>query len=164
MREFLIRYSTDKNISILFVLFLIFNLWILPRMMPAEPLDLEIYYNAEEAFDKVHGFSKEIRESYKMVLIFWDMLYPLVYSTLFSFVIFRLWQNEKLSLLPFFILFFDITENICIFKILVQYPEKTIFWGSMAGISTAIKWLFSLFTILIVMTGFIQKVFLKKRQ
>lgn len=64
MREILIRFSTGRNISILLVLFLVFNIWILPGMIQGEkPLDLEIYYTAEEAYQRIDSFPKEIRES-----------------------------------------------------------------------------------------------------
>ncbi|MCL6260217.1 hypothetical protein M3O96_14040 [Aquiflexum sp. TKW24L] len=163
MNRFLTKFSTNRNIAILFVLFLGFNLWILPSMMPGEkPLDLEIFYTAEEAYVKVEGFSSEVRESYRMGLMVSDMLYPMVYGALFSFVIFRLWQNEKLVALPLFIMIFDIIENIGIINVLILYPEKSHFWGSLAGISTAIKWSFTAITILIVLVGVGKKVLLKK--
>jgi hypothetical protein len=124
-------------------------------MMPGEkPLDLEFYYTAEEAYSRLSGFSEEIRESYRMGLMVTDMIYPIVYSLLFSFIIFRLWKNEKLALLPFMILLFDFIENISIITMLVFFPEKIIFWGTLAGISTSLKWLFSVLTLIFVFIGF----------
>jgi hypothetical protein len=124
-------------------------------MMPGEkPLDLEINYTAEEAHSRLSGFSEEIRESYRMGLMVSDMIYPIVYSLLFSFIIYRLWQNEKLALLPFMILIFDFIENISIITMLVFFPEKIIFWGTLAGISTSLKWLFSVLTLIFVFIGF----------
>jgi len=163
MKDFLAHFSTNKNISLLFVLFLGFNLWILPGMMPGEkPLDLEIFYTSDEAYAKINRFTPEIRESYRMGLMVSDMLYPLVYGALFSFLIFRLWQNEKLVIFPLAILLFDVIENISIINVLILFPEKSHFWGSLAGISTAIKWTFSALTILVVLTGVGKKISLKK--
>lgn len=109
MKDFLAHFSTNKNISLLFVLFLGFNLWILPGMMPGEkPLDLEIFYTSDEAYAKINRFTPEIRESYRMGLMVSDMVYPLVYGALFSLLIFRLRQNEKLVIFPFGILLFDV--------------------------------------------------------
>lgn len=163
MKDFLAHFSTNKNISLLFVLFLGFNLWILPSMMPGEkPLDLEIFYTSDEAYAKINRFTPQIRESYRMGLMVSDMVYPLVYGALFSFLIFRLWQNEKLVIFPLGILLFDVIENISIINILILFPEKSHFWGSLAGISTAIKWTFSALTILVVLSGIGKKIFLKK--
>lgn len=163
MKDFLAHFSTNKNISLLFVLFLGFNLWILPGMMPGEkPLDLEIFYTSDEAYAKINRFTPEIRESYRMGLMVSDMVYPLVYGALFSLLIFRLRQNEKLVIFPFGILLFDVIENISIINILNLFPEKSDFWGSLAGISTAIKWTFSALTILVVLSGIGKKILLKK--
>ena len=164
MRDLLTQFSTNRNMFILFVLFLGFNLWLLPSMMPGEkPLDLEFFYTAEEAYARIERFSPEIRDGYRMGLMISDMLYPLVYSALFSFAVFRLWQNEKLAFLPLFILLFDVIENICIINILDLYPEKSFIWGTLAGFSTAVKWIFSVITILIVLIGIAKKLLLKKR-
>lgn len=163
MKDFLAHFSTNKNISLLFVLFLGFNLWILPGMMPGEkPLDLEIFYTSDEAYAKINRFTPEIRESYRTGLMVSDMLYPLVYGALFSFLIFRLWQNVKLVIFPLAILLFDVIENISIINILILFPEKSHFWGTLAGIATTIKWTFSTLTILVVLTGIGKKVLLKK--
>lgn len=163
MRDFLAYFSTNKNISLLFVLFLGFNLWILPGMMPGEkPLDLEIFYTSDEAYDKIYGFTPEIRESYRKGLMVSDMLYPLVYGALFSFLIFRLWQNEKLVIFPLAILLFDVIENIGIINVLTLFPKRSHFWGTLAGFSTSIKWFFSTLTIMIVLTGLGKKVLSKK--
>jgi hypothetical protein len=132
-------------------------------MMPGEkPLDLEINYTAEEAYLRLSGFSEEIRESYRMGLMVSDMIYPIVYSLLFSFIIYRLWQNEKLALLPFMILIFDFIENISIITMLGLFPEKSIFWGTLAGISTSLKWFFSALTLIFVVIGFGKKALEKK--
>lgn len=164
MREFLTRFSTDKNLLILLILFLGFNIWILPSMLPGEkPLDLEVFYTADEAYARVGGFSPELRESYKMGLLISDMLYPLVYSTFFSFLIFRLWQNLMLAFIPLFILLFDFIENTSIINILILYPEKSLFWGILAGISTSIKWFFSAFTLITVLVGIIKKAFSRNK-
>jgi len=163
MRKSLVRFSTYKNIFFLFVLFLGFNLWILPSMMPGEkPLDLEVYYTAEEAYLRLSGFSEEIREGYRMGLMVSDMIYPIVYSLLFSFIIFRLWPNEKLALLPFKIFLFDFIENVSIITMLGLFPEKSIFWGTLAGISTSLKWFFSALTLIFVVIGFGKKALEKK--
>jgi hypothetical protein len=164
MKIFLTKFSTNRNIVLLFVLFLGFNLWILPSMMPGEkPLDLEVFYTSDEAYAKVDGFSPEIRQSYRLGLMVSDMLYPLVYGALFSFVIFRLWSKINLATLPLFILLFDITENLSIINLLILYPEKSLFWGSLAGISTAIKWSFTAVTILMVLLGVGKKCWSKNK-
>ncbi|MCS4433400.1 hypothetical protein [Aquiflexum gelatinilyticum] len=163
MRKFLVRFGSYKNIFFLFVLFLGFNLWILPGMMTGEkPLDLEINYTAEEAYSRLSRFSEEIRESYRMGLMVSDMIYPIVYSLLFSFIIFKLWQNEMIALLPFTILVFDFIENFSIITMLGLFPEKSIFWGTLAGISTSLKWFFTAITLIFVVIGFGKKTLEKK--
>jgi hypothetical protein len=52
------------------------------------------------------------------------------------------------------ILLFDFIENISIITMLVFFPEKIIFWGTLAGISTSLKWLFSVLTLIFVFIGF----------
>jgi hypothetical protein len=132
-------------------------------MMPGEkPLDLEVYYSAEVAFERLSEFSEEIRKSYRMGLMVTDMIYPIVYSLLFSFIIFSLWQNEKFAVLPFIILVFDFIENISVITMLGLFPEKSIFWGTLAGISTSLKWFFSALTLILVVIGFGKKALEKK--
>lgn len=92
MTDLLVKYSNWKVILGLFLLFVIFSALAFPtyqaRMTAAageqfEPLDMRSSYSREEVVADFQKLGTEGRSVYKTVVGRIDMLYPLLYGSLF---------------------------------------------------------------------------------
>lgn len=125
-------------------------------------IDLELYYNTEKLFSMIEAYGDEGREVYRNFAMTWDLLYPVVYSTLLA--LFMSWliqrsvdrtsQMRLLNLLPFGAMLFDWTENASVIALLTVYPDKPSLIAHLASIATALKWAISAVA-LAVMAGFL---------
>lgn len=123
-------------------LFVLFN-FLLNYFLPSEyALDLKFAYSVDQAYYAISNLSKPDREIYRFGIFALDFPYMLVYGLLASGLLFCLWRNKIFVLIPLFIVFFDLLENILIIIILNNYPIEKPALAVMASFATTSKWLF----------------------
>jgi hypothetical protein len=162
MKHFAKKYSTTRNIISLLILWILFNIgfFIAFTNLDGQLLDLKLYYNAAEAQEMIHSYGSDGRTIYINGILWLDYLYPIVYSLLLIFIIFRLGSNTKLSVIPLPAIIFDYLENSSIVWMLYKYPE-TYSIGNISGIFTLLKWSFVIISILVIIVLVIKKVKIK---
>ena len=144
MRSFIQKYATWKSILILLGIVLLFQFLWFPRFLPkgehAVMIDTEMAYNAEDAYEIIGNYTDNMRQRYILGEITLDLVFPVIYTFLFSFLIFFLYKNATLALFPFLTLFFDYLENTGIVIILSAYPNKIMWLATITSVISLIKW------------------------
>ena len=87
-----------------------------------------------------------------------DVIYPLVYTLLFSFALYLLFKSVKLAKFPFLILIADYLENIGIYNILKAYPEELNELVWLTSTVTSIKWILAIIAVVIILFGLFHKI------
>lgn len=156
--------------AVFYMIFFLINVGNLGRLMKrtgVQILDTRFYYSAESAWDAFTSFGEEGRLAYRNDLWF-DSVFTLVCGwflfCLIGYLINRLREEDsKLGLVllfPLLGMIFDLAENLLILSMLFQYPRQLLLAGSLAGIATCHKSIFSaatLVTILLLLIAVLRK-------
>jgi hypothetical protein len=122
-------------------------------------VDLEFYYSPEKVFGMISAYGEEGRAVYRNFAMTWDILYPVVYSTLLALVISILLRNTSLensamrmlNLLPFGAMIFDWLENAGIVAMLTAHPQTPSTVARLASAATTAKWSVSALCLLVLL-------------
>ncbi len=159
--DFLNKKATWKSILILLGLTIIFNLVIFPLLQSENQditiLDSQFSYTSKEAYNILAKYNSEELKQYFIVELTVDLIYPIIYTMFFSFLIFKLSKKSYLSLLPLLILLSDYFENIGIAIIIDYYPQKMPSFVTLISSFTTLKWTLVAISILIIFALLIQK-------
>ena len=130
-------------------------MFVFPRVLPVdkEPLDLQPYFSAERAYQLIATFDDNLRQRYLVTEMTVDVIYPVVYTLLFSFIIMMLYGSVQLAKVPFLILIADLIENTGIVLMLKNYPEKLETLATITGVFTSLKWCMVLISVSIILFG-----------
>ncbi|MFC3415317.1 hypothetical protein [Algoriphagus hitonicola] len=162
MRSFLNFVSRPVSIFVLAILLILFN-GLLMLSMPKEfALDLKFAYSASDVFFALDSMGTDMREFYRIGIWLLDFPYMLVYTLFFTGVIYRLWGENKLLLLPVVIGFFDLLENVMVLYLLDTFPDIPGVLANMASFFTTSKWIFVLFMMASVLGGLIRMIIHRK--
>ncbi len=166
MRTFITKYTSWKSILILMGLMLLFEFVFFPQFLPkgehARSLDTEIAYNADDAYEIIENYTDSMRQRYIYGEVTLDLVFPVIYTLLFSFLIFFLFKNTRLALFPFIQLIFDYLENTGIVILLSAYPNKIMWLATTTSVFSMVKWVLVGVTALIVLLGAVRFV-IKRR-
>jgi len=139
-------------------IFLLFSALILPNQAEAANVysgevgspDTSFFYSAEELYQFAEAYGSKGRSDYVRAQLTFDVVWPLVYLVFLTTAISwatqkygkmgRFWQ--RLNLVPVFGLLFDYLENGAAAVVMARYPETTPLLPTLAGILTALKWIF----------------------
>ncbi len=124
-------------------------------------IDTRLYYTPAELYGMMDAYGEQGRVGYALNHVTADLLFPLVYSFFFgtaiSFLFLRAFTHnsriQRLNLTPFALLAVDLVENISLLVLLLAFPAPLRGLAFAAGIVTAIKWLLSGVTLLLVLFG-----------
>jgi hypothetical protein len=170
MKRFIRENAGNRNIIILLILVLLFQQVLFTHLLPkgehAVMLDTLLFYSAEDAYEIIGNYSPEMRRGFIIGELTLDLIFPLIYAMLFSFLLARLFGGKKIILFPFLMLIFDYLENAAIVIMLLSYPQKFLALGTMAAVFSAIKWMLLPVIILLLLIGVIIKIrqYLLKRK
>ncbi len=168
MRTFIKKTASWKSILILMGIMLLFEFLWFPQFLPkgenARSLDTEIAYNADDAYEIIGNYTDNMRQRYILGEITLDLVFPVIYTFLFSFLIFFLYKNATLALFPFLQMIFDYLENTSIVIMLSAWPNKIMWLATATSIFSMIKWALVGITSLIVLAGTIRFVILRNRK
>jgi hypothetical protein len=163
------RGATGRNILILLVLFLLFNMVLLP-MAGARieslsggigPLDLRFTYSPAEAYSALAAYGRAGRLFYLIIELTADLVYPIIYTLFFSLALTFLFQRglppahplQRAGLVPLAGLLFDLLENAGLALLLLVYPQELPAVAAVTAIFTLVKWLLALTTLLLMLAG-----------
>jgi len=155
--EFIIRFASLISTLVLLAIFLAFNFAIFPQLSPKDetikPLDLQYLYSGQEAYAILDQLSQPERRLYFLAECSVDLIYPVIYTTMFCFVLFLLFRNLTIAKLPLLIITFDYLENTGILILLRAYPRELYTVASITGIFSGLKWMFALLVVIITISG-----------
>lgn len=162
MKRLLNFVSKPVSIFVLAILLILFN-GLLMLTMPKEfDLDLKFAYSVSDAFIALDSMGTNMRQFYRVGIWLLDFPYMLVYTLFFSGVIYRLWGESKMLLLPLVIGFFDLLENVMVLYLLNTFPDIPRVVANLASFFTTSKWIFVLFMMASVLGGLIRMIIHRK--
>lgn len=146
---------------LVFVLFLLDGLClgvVMPglqkRMQAVTPaaglLDLMFFYTPEKAYAMIASYGSQGRAAYRVGELTLDMIHPILYTLFFSLLITWFFRRgldpksrfQRLNVVPFGALAFDLLENASIVAMLSLYPSTPAWLAWAATIFTMTKWLY----------------------
>jgi hypothetical protein len=165
----LANYAKGWLILALMGLFFIFNLVIMPsgqELMGGTAhqvgaIDLTFGAAPASLFDKVEAYGQQGRMVYRVFVLTADIAYPITYSLFLGLAITFLFRRifplksglQKLNLLPFGALFFDVLENLGIVALLSTYPQRISWLAVYTVVINFIKWILAGGSTLLVLFG-----------
>jgi hypothetical protein len=129
-------------------------------------IDLQIFYTPEKVYGMIASYSEEIRASYRLFQLTGDIIYPIVYTLLFSLAITWLFQRgfasnsgmHNYNVVPFGAWLFDLFENLGIVGMLSVYPSTPALLAWASAVFTFIKWLFVLTSVVLLLIGLVMAI------
>jgi len=171
LNNWLVKNAKGWLILVFMVLFLLFSLVVMPfgqSWLGGNPPDvgsIDLTFGASPAtlFNKVEAYGSQGRYVYRIFALTADIAYPIIYSIFLGLVITFLLrrtfpmgsQLQKLNLLPFVALLFDILENLGIAALLTTFPQQITWLALFTIIVNFIKWVFAGGSTLLVLVGLI---------
>lgn len=153
------RFAGVPALLVLAVLAALFPLVLFPAWGTGDfvPLDLHFSYRPEQVYEYLAGLGAEGRRSYRGMLLFPDMVFPVVYaaalSVLLVLVLCRYLSPSRgyLCLFPFLIVIADWGENLFLAVVLAAYPEPLDGVIRIASLFTSLKWVLVALTLLVLL-------------
>jgi hypothetical protein len=114
-------------------------------------------------FNKVAAYGEQGRSVYRIFALTADIAYPIIYSIFLGLAITFLFRRifplesglQKLNLLPFAALVFDVLENLGIVALLSTYPQKFTWLAVITSLINFIKWVCAGGSTLLVLAGLV---------
>ena len=169
--DLLIQLANGRNLLVLFVMFILTTSVIFPLMSsliesPVEDLesiDTKFYYTPEEFYEIIEPYGDQGRRVYALSHLTADVLFPLVYAFFFGLLIAFIFQRaflkdswvQRLNLIPFALLIFDLIENLGVVILLLGYPTLMVGLASFTGVITSLKWILAGITMVLPLIGVI---------
>ena len=110
-------------------------------------LDMRLSYGPDDVDELYTALGADGRQSYRLLHLVPDMLFPITYSFTFAFTaawfMVRLWPLDHplqwLSLTPLISGMADVLENVSLVVYGLAYPDRLDWLARMASVSTRIK-------------------------
>jgi hypothetical protein len=112
--------------------------------------DLSFFYTADQLYQMAESYGVEGRAAYIKARFTFDLLWPVVYMVFLATAI--SWVNrrafvadsrwQRMNLVPVLGAFWDYLENISTSIVMARYPNLTPVVDVLAGVLTAVKWIF----------------------
>jgi hypothetical protein len=164
MNNFIVKNANRKNALILLGMVILINVLLVLSMVgnpDLKPLDLQLSYSPEKAYELISAYNEKDRFQYILVEITLDLIYPIVYALLFSFILFLLHKDAQIAKFPFLITILDLIENGGIVTMLASYPNELHGVASFTSIFTTLKWIAIGLTVILIFWGILKKWILK---
>lgn len=171
------HHALPRNMAMLFVLLLVFNLVVFPGYISEitpdgtpRILDVRFGFSPDEAYHTLASFGDKGRIVYFRMLAFIDSIYPVVYG-LFLILTASFFLNKALkkgsiwrlfNLAAIDIVIFDFLENLCVIGLLMRFPERADGLARLASIAGMIKWLALAVTLGIISLSILGWIFQKR--
>lgn len=130
----------------------------------AGPIDLLLFYTPEKVYGMIASYGEELRASYSIFELTYDIAYPIAYTLFFGLAITWLFQRgfsansniHKYNVVPFGAWLTDLFENLGIVWMLSIFPSTPALLAWVTAIFTLLKWLFILPTALLLLYGLVK--------
>ena len=124
-------------------------------------LDMTINYSPDLAYAKLAAYGEQGRYAYRLFLDYVDSIFPALYGAFFllgtTYAFARVFPGrpvwQKLSLLTVGTTVFDYAENFCFLAMLRHYPQRLDDVARVANMFTLTKWMFAIFSAVLVIIG-----------
>ena len=158
-------YASVKSILVLAALVLAINLIVRPFFSGEKsnpPIDLQIAYTPYQAYKLIDNMSANDRRNYMIGEMTIDVIYPIIYTFLFSFILLLLFpKNLIIPFLPYGAMFSDFFENFGIVSMLWHYPDKLMYVGWITSVFSSLKWIFVAISVFLIVIGIAKKLIVK---
>jgi len=170
LTTWLYQHATIRNIILAIMVIIPFNALIFPLMSGRfrelanglGTLDFQFGYLPGDATLQISQYGEAARKFYILIELTADLLYPLIYATLFSLILALvlkagLTQSQpyyQLALLPVLMMAADYVENFTIVLMLAFFPALSIpavAW--VAAVASFLKWLLGGLSLLALLIG-----------
>ena len=164
------KWASWKSILALFGLQMLFNLIIMPSMSSSNTndlpiLDLHFWYTPERAYEVIGMYPPELLRSAAIGRLTVDMVYPLVYGFMISFLLRVTFRRAFLNLkfadwaifIPWGGVLGDYLENIGLATMYLNYPTKLMLIAWITAFLTPIKWTLIGTGFLLVLVGAVKQ-------
>jgi hypothetical protein len=171
LRRFSAYLHAGASLKIILLAFfsqVIFAVFIIPKMAtlinPMQNqvlLEMRFGYNTHQFYSLMDSLGETGRFYYKIYVFFIDLLYPVIYCISYSLLLSLFFRNsfssnhyfQLFNVFPFLIGFADIFENLSVGYLLLIFPEKINFLVKLASSFSLLKWGFTMYNILLMLTG-----------
>jgi hypothetical protein len=164
MKPFFQTHATRRNILILIGLMLIIELLFgvfLPKGENARMIDTSFVTSGTAVLEIIDQYDAGMRQAYIWGAVTLDLIFPIVYFLLFAFLLFAVWKNAKLAIIPLLQMIFDYLENAGVVTMLSMWPDKLDWLASVTVVFSLIKWGLAGITVILIIIGTIR--YLSKR-
>ena len=155
----LYQLSSGSVTLIALLIFALFVAFVLPNQAKrAEAVsggagspDMSYVYSSADLYNMAEAYGADGRAAYVRARFTFDLIFPLTYlfflTTSISWAMSRAVPNPNsswrlLNLFPVLGTLFDYLENISTSIVMLNYPQQTFLFDSLAPIFTLIKWFF----------------------
>lgn len=157
-----------KMILLAFFSQVIFAVFIIPKMEslinPLQNqvlLELRFGYTSNQFYSLMTSIGGKGITYYKIYVLFIDLLYPIIYSISYSLLLSLFFRNsfssnhyfQLFNVFPFLIGFADVFENFSVAYLLFNFPAQNLFVVKLASSFSLLKWGFTMYNILLMLTG-----------
>jgi len=171
LNNWLIKNAKGWLILVFLAVFLFFSLVVMPSGKTwlgggtQEAGSIDITFGAAPAtlFNIVEAHGQQGRAVYRIFELTADIAYPVIYSLFLGLTITFLFRRifplesklQKLNLLPFAALLFDVLENLGIVALLSTYPRQITWLAVITSLINFIKWICAGGSSLLVVAGLV---------
>jgi hypothetical protein len=171
LNNWLVRNAKGWLILVFMGLFFLFNLVVMPSGQKwlggstdeVGSIDLTLAASPATLFNKVAAYGEQGRSAYRIFALTADVAYPIIYSIFLGLAITFLFRRifplesrlQKLNLLPFAALLFDVLENLGIVALLSTYPQQITWLAVTTSFINFIKWVCAGGSTLLVLAGLV---------
>lgn len=173
------KLASYHVIIVLSVIFLSFMLYLFPTYQAEiskilgkkfTSFDAQFSYGKTDALLLLEEIGIEGRKKYSFISGVIDMVYPFVYSLLFSLLIFKSTDQinyskiRLTSFIPITAAIFDYLENFCVLNMIKNYPNLSDSHVQFSSICTSIKWILIAISLLLTIGFSIYKLMKPSRK
>lgn len=173
------RFSTGWVTLVALVVFLLFNILVLPGVAAKAEAehgaigspDLSFYYSVDDLYRMAEAYGEEGRQSYVRARFTFDLVWPLVYT--FFLITALSWVTRKAfaegshwllaNLVPLLAVLFDFLENLSTSVVMLRYPAQTSVLDGMATVFTMVKWIFVTLSFVLLLASLMAVVLVRLR-
>ncbi len=156
LSHFFHNLSTGWATLAALVVFTLFVALVLPTQTPDAATkaigvpDLAFYYTSQDLYRMADAYGEGGRADYIQGHFTFDVIWPLAYTTFLISALSWLTQRgfaessswQYVNLLPLLATLFDFLENASTSLVMYRYPTHLSMIAALAGIFTALKWVF----------------------
>jgi len=180
LSNWLVKNAKGWLVLLMMGLFFLFNLVIMPNGQKwlggttdeVGAIDLTFGASPETLFEKVAAYGEQGRHAYRIFALTADVGYPIIYSIFLGLAVTWSFRRafpagswlQRLNLVPFAALVFDILENLGIVGLLSTYPQQLVWLAYLTIILNIIKWIFAGGSVFLLFIGMVGLLFAKLKK